>query len=195
MTDSTFLDCYAVLQLSPSADLETVERVYRLLAKRYHPDNADSGDADKFREVHSAYEILSDSERRAEFDRHYDAHRRTRSTVFDQSAAATGPSSDRRIFRGVLSLLFDQRRKNPVSGGLGSVDLERILGIPCEDLEFPTWYLKRKGWIEVLDSGQYAITVEGIDTIVSERGTFSEDRLIESGTSAATRGAEDAAAA
>jgi curved DNA-binding protein len=195
MTDSTFLDCYAVLQLSPSADLETVERVYRLLAKRYHPDNADSGDAEKFREVHSAYEILSDSERRAEFDRCYEANRRTRSSIFDQSTATAGQSSDRRIFRGVLSLLFDQRRKNPVAGGLGSVDLERLLGIPCEELEFPTWYLKRKGWIEVLDSGQFAITVDGIDTIVSEVGTFSEDRLIASGAVPTPHTPENAAAA
>jgi curved DNA-binding protein CbpA len=195
MTDSKFLDCYAVLQLSPSADLETIERVYRLLAKRYHPDNADSGDAEKFREVHSAYEILSDAERRTEFDRCYEANRRSESTVFAQKAATTGQSDDRRIFRSVLSLLFEQRRKNPVSGGLGSVDLERFLGVPCEELEFPTWYLKRKGWIEVLDSGQYAITVEGIDTIVSEGGTFSEDRMIASGIVSTARSAEEAAAA
>lgn len=195
MTDSKFLDCYAVLQLSPSADLETIERVYRLLAKRYHPDNADSGDAEKFREVHSAYEILSDAERREEFDRCYETRRRTESTVFAQSAASTGHTSDRRVFRSVLSALFEQRRKNPISGGLGSVDLERLLGIPNQELEFPTWYLKRKGWIEVLDSGQFAITVDGIDTIVSEGGTFAEDRLIGSGTGSNTRSAREAAAA
>ena len=195
MTDSKFLDCYAVLQLSPSADLETIERVYRLLAKRYHPDNADSGDAEKFREVHSAYEILSDAELREEFDRCYETRRRTESTVFAQSAASTGHTSDRRVFRSVLSVLFEQRRKNPISGGLGSVDLERLLGIPNQELEFPTWYLKRKGWIEVLDSGQFAITVDGIDTIVSEGGTFTEDRMIESGAGSTTQGATEAAAA
>ncbi|MCL7963937.1 MAG: DnaJ domain-containing protein [marine benthic group bacterium] len=195
MTDSKFLDCYAVLQLSPSADLETVERVYRLLAKRYHPDNADSGDAEKFRELHSAYEILADAGRRAEFDRCYAANKRSESTVFAQSAATTGQSDDRRVFRSVLSVLFEQRRKNPISGGLGSVDLERILGIPNQELEFPTWYLKRKGWIEVLDSGQFAITVDGIDTIVSEGGTFSEDRMIESGIGSTTPGSTEAAAA
>ncbi|MCL7992053.1 MAG: hypothetical protein M8840_13075, partial [marine benthic group bacterium] len=81
------------------------------------------------------------------------------------------------------------------SGGLGSVDLERILGIPNQELEFPTWYLKRKGWIEVLDSGQFAITVDGIDTIVSEGGTFSEDRMIESGIGSTTPGSKEAAAA
>ena len=55
-----FRDLYEDLQLSPNASAETVERVYRLLAKRYHPDNQDTGNAQKFSEVHAAYELLTD---------------------------------------------------------------------------------------------------------------------------------------
>ncbi len=39
-----FADYYEVLELSPAAETETIHRVYRLLAARYHPDNAQTGD-------------------------------------------------------------------------------------------------------------------------------------------------------
>jgi curved DNA-binding protein len=48
MEGEGFIDYYEILQLSQRADQETIERVYRLLAKRYHPDNKDTGDAQKF---------------------------------------------------------------------------------------------------------------------------------------------------
>ena len=41
-------DYYDVLQLSPKADPDTIHRVYRLLAQRYHPDNHETGDQDSF---------------------------------------------------------------------------------------------------------------------------------------------------
>jgi len=177
----SFVDHYEVLQLDPNADADTIERVYRLLAKRYHPDNADSGDEEAFRRVHDAYEVLIDPEARARYDVAYDDNRSLRWRIFQQSAAMGGQEEDRRIFRGVLSLLYAARRKDPRSGGLGSVDLERMLGVPREHLEFPTWYLKKKGWIEVLDSGQFAITVEGIDTIQAEHMAVPDDRLLREG--------------
>ena len=42
------IDYYELLQVNQNADLATIERVYRFLAKRYHPDNVDTGDAAKF---------------------------------------------------------------------------------------------------------------------------------------------------
>lgn len=190
MGDTNFVDYYEALQLDPNADADTVERVFRLLAKRYHPDNTDSGDEEAFRQVHDAYEVLIDPEARAKYDVAYDDHRSLRWKIFQQSAAMGGQEEDRRIFRGVLSLLYAARRKDPRSGGLGSVDLERMLGVPREHLEFPTWYLKKKGWIEVLDSGQYAITVDGIDTIQAEHMAVPDDRLLEEGTPDAPHGPE-----
>ena len=181
MSDNGFVDYYELLQLGQNADSETIERVYRLLAKRYHPDNTDSGDEHAFRLVHDAYEVLSDPEERAKYDVQYDDHRSLNWKIFEQRAAMGGQEEDRRIFRGVLSLLYAARRKNPRSGGLGSVDLERMLGVPREHLEFPNWYLKKKGWIEVLDSGQFAITVEGIDTIQAEYLSVPDDRLLQEG--------------
>ena len=49
MNKDTYVDFYEDLQVSSNADQETIERVYRLLAKRYHPDNLDCGNSEKFR--------------------------------------------------------------------------------------------------------------------------------------------------
>jgi hypothetical protein len=193
LNDTDFVDYYEVLQLGSNADADTIERVFRLLAKRYHPDNADSGDEDSFRQVHDAYKVLIDPEARAKYDVAYDDQKSLHWRIFQQSVAIGGQEEDRRIFRGVLSLLYAARRKDPRSGGLGSVDLERMLGVPREHLEFPTWYLKKKGWIEVLDSGQFAITVDGIDTIQAEHMAVPDDRLLEEGQTGPA-GATDAPA-
>ena len=134
MTERPFVDLYEVLQLSPNANAETVERVYRLLAKRYHPDNQTTGDASTFAQVHEAYEILADPHRRAEYDVHYDENRRLQWKIFDQASATDGREQDRRIFHGILSLLYVARRRDPHAGGLGAVNLERLLGITQQDL-------------------------------------------------------------
>jgi len=178
MADKPFVDYYEILQVGQNADLETVERVFRLLAKRYHPDNLESGDNERFREVHDAFEVLADPELRAEYDVQYDRNKTLQWSIFEQGSAIGGQEEDRRIFRGVLALLYAARRKNPRSGGLGAVDLERMLGVPREHLEFPNWYLKKKGWVEVLDSGQFAITVEGIDKVSSDDLSVPDNRLL-----------------
>ena len=61
-----FVDHYEALQLSPAATLEVIERVHRILAKRYHPDNQDSGDVRRFSEIQMVFETLSDPKRRAQ---------------------------------------------------------------------------------------------------------------------------------
>ena len=50
----TTTDYYELLQISPNAEPETIHRVYRLLAQRFHPDNKETGDARRFRTIHDA---------------------------------------------------------------------------------------------------------------------------------------------
>ena len=57
MPESPAIDYYEVLQLSPRADQDTIQRVFRHLAKRLHPDNAESGDAARFEQVMRAYRV------------------------------------------------------------------------------------------------------------------------------------------
>jgi curved DNA-binding protein len=48
------IDHYETLQISPNADVDTIQRVFRMLAQRFHPDNAETGNADRFRALHDA---------------------------------------------------------------------------------------------------------------------------------------------
>ena len=64
-------DYYEVLQVSANAEPDTIHRVYRLLAQRFHPDNQETGNSDRFHQVHEAYTVLSDPERRAKYDVSY----------------------------------------------------------------------------------------------------------------------------
>jgi hypothetical protein len=189
VTDRPFVDFYEVLQLSPNANSETVERVYRLLAKRYHPDNQATGDANVFAQVHEAYETLADPHKRTEYDVQYDENRRLQWKIFDQSTATDGREQDRRVFHGILSLLYVSRRRDPHAGGLGAVNLERLLGITQQDLEFALWYMRQRQWITVLDTGQYAITVEGVDKLGSKDLALPGDRLLPASTTPASASA------
>ena len=64
MDQNQQVDYYEVLQVSSNADAELIQRVFRLLARRYHPDNQRTGNATLFRRLHEAYTVLSDPEKR-----------------------------------------------------------------------------------------------------------------------------------
>ena len=174
-----FVDHYEVLQLSPRATSETIERVYRLLAKRYHPDNQETGNLERFAEVREAFEVLSNSDRRAAYDVKHDEMQAIQWKVFNQESAEEGRGEDRRIIHAILSILYVERRRDPLRGGLGMVFIERTLGVPEEHLKFPLWYMKQHGWIETLDTGQVAITIEGIDRLADKDLALREDRLLD----------------
>jgi curved DNA-binding protein len=177
-----FVDYYEVLQLSPRATADMIERVYRFLAKRYHPDNLSTGDSEKFGAVRDAYETLSDPERRAAYDVKYDEVQDVQWKLFDQKSAADGQEEDRRIIHAILSLLYIERRRNPERGGLGPIVLERTLGVPDVHLQFPLWYMKQRAWIEILPSGQWGITVAGIDKVAERPLAVRDDRLLPAST-------------
>lgn len=178
MTEKPWADHYETLQLSSSADPETVERVYRLLAKRFHPDNDVSGDPDRFSQVHEAYQVLSDPQARAAYDAKYESERARQWKIFEQESAESDRSDDQRVFHGILSLLYIARRRDPVRGGMAPLHLERTLGVAREHLDFPLWYLKKRNYVEVLETGLLAITVDGIDKLGSGELSLPADRLI-----------------
>jgi molecular chaperone DnaJ len=65
-------DYYEVLGVARDASLEDVKKAYRRLAKQHHPDKnpGDKEAEDKFKEACEAYEVLSDSDKRANYDRY-----------------------------------------------------------------------------------------------------------------------------
>jgi len=163
-------DYYAILQVSPQADGDTIERVFRHLAKRYHPDNGESGNPDRFNQVVEAFRVLSDPERRADYDLHHGEVQQARWRVFDQASATDGVRSDRQLRTGILSVLYTARRNDVNRPGLGIIDMEKLLGAPEEHMKFHLWYLKERGWIQRLDNGTLAITADGVDQVMNGGG-------------------------
>lgn len=170
MSEGNGHDWYDVLQVSPSADPETILRVFRHLAKRYHPDNADSGNPERFGLLLEAFRVLSDPEERARYDTRYERARERRWRIFDQATAADDVGGDRLVRAAILRLLYTSRRNDPDHPGLGAVHIENLLGCPETHLKFHLWYLKENGWIQRLDTGLIAITAAGVDRVLDEGG-------------------------
>ena len=63
-------DFYSILGVTRSSSAEEIQRAYRKLARTYHPDvNKDPAAEERFKEISEAYDVLSDPETRAKYDR------------------------------------------------------------------------------------------------------------------------------
>ena len=159
----SFVDYYELLRVSPGAELESIQRVHRSLAARYHPDNAETGDLERFLRVNEAFQVLSDPVKRGEFDAQYQSRKENPLPVFLTKEFAEGVDGEinRRI--GLLCLLYTQRRANQVTPALSVLEIEQMMSIPREHLVFTIWYLKAKRFIQQDDRSSMLITADGID--------------------------------
>src|SRR6201994_715174 len=164
------LDYYEFLQISPHADTETIHRVYRYLAARFHPDNPDTGDPEKFFLLKTAYDVLADPERRSEYDRDYETEsgpvHNTLSDSVDFMDQVQG-ELNRRL--AVLAVLYYRRRANPFDPRVSLAEIEKRMGFPRDYLDFTTWYLGKKGYILRADNSDFSLTAEGVDFIETQR--------------------------
>src|SRR5713226_6246377 len=161
--DETFVDYYEMLRVSPGAELESIQRVHRALAARYHPDNKETGNLERFLKVNEAFKVLSDPEKRKEFDASYKTKKENPLPVFLTKEFTEGVDGEinRRI--GLLCLLYTQRRINQVLPAMSVLEIEQAMYIPREHLQFTIWYLKSKRYIAQDDRSSLMITAEGID--------------------------------
>jgi len=124
-------DYYAVLGVDKKADGATIKKKYRQLARELHPDKT-KGDKkleDRFKEVSEAYDILSDDDKRAEYDQAREAFK---SGAFRQGANQYGGDfSD--LFNGgdIFSQIFGGRR-----GPRKGADLQSSVTISFRDAVF-----------------------------------------------------------
>ena len=177
---------YEFLQISPNAEPETVHRVYRFLAARFHPDNPHTGDLEKFQVLNDAYQVLADARTRARYDEarrvHEDNNPDPLSNSMDFMDDIEG-EMNRRL--AIVALLYMQRRNSPYDPGVSLMQVEERMGCPREYLEFTVWYLQKKGYITRSDNSSFSLTADGVDFVETQRARLPVlHKLLTTGTTA-----------
>ena len=172
-----FLDHYDTLQVSKNADSDTVQRVFRMLAQRYHPDNQDTGSEEHFRQIHEAYLVLIDPEERAKYDIRHATFRQERwKFVADGAPGDNDFGIEQHTRFVVLEILYSRRRTEPSHPALSQRDLIELIGRPREHLEFTLWYLGQRKLVARDDQSSLIITADGVD-FVEQNSQVKQNRL------------------
>ena len=172
------VDYYEVLQVSDTAEPETINRVYRIFAQRYHPDNRETGNEARFREITEAYQVLSSAEKRARYDATNQQRKKDRWRVVAAGAESENNFELEQVVRlTVLEALYTKRRLDPQNPGIFLVELEKMIGRPREHLEFTIWFLSQKKLINKDDARMY-LTADGAEYLEeSYRNNLQRKRL------------------
>ena len=178
MSNEQNQDLYEILEVSPNASRETIERMFRYLAQLYHPDREGTGDADRFNQIAKAYDTLKKPESRAAYDSRHKTNSDYLWSLVEEAGDNDNFYTDRMIQERVLSVLYTKRKRDPRDPGLGPLQLERLTGCPHEVLDFHLWYLKDKGWIMRMESGSVAITADGVDQSLRDHRHGKTQKLI-----------------
>ena len=157
-------DHYEILRLGNSADNDTIERVYRTLAKRFHPDNDKTGDAEIFLRIAEAHRILTNPNERIRYDTALNSGELIRFDLRSREFfAGLRGEQNRRL--AVLCMLYRKRIMDLDHPGLSMLDLETLSGFTREELGFALWYLKEKGLLNSGNHGGYSISADGVDFV------------------------------
>lgn len=181
MNSHAFIDYYHVLQVNPGCDGKILESAYHYLAKMYHPDRTGMADTTKFSEIVQAYKVLRNPDQRAEYDLLYSQYRGARFTAasseelgVEERAALSDADDHARI----LMYLYRKRRENAQDAGVVAYYLQDMLKCSDEHFEFHKWYLKEKGFVVLTEQGTLAITIQGIDHVISMSRTAKAEKLL-----------------
>lgn len=180
MEANSFVDYYKIMGLKPDVSLDELGRKFHRLAKRYHPDNPQTGNRERFDQLVEAHNMLKDSGKRAQYDILY---KQIVGSLQSYATEGNGNGSDTvgqdvDIQSRLLAVFYNRRRHSIREPGVPEIELERIFGCKIENLEFHLWYLKAKRWIERLENGMFSITVEGIDHVNAEHHRKSTTMLL-----------------
>ena len=186
MLHSIEVDHYETLQISPNADPEMIQRVYRLLAQRFHPDNQDTGDAVRFREISDAYHVLSNPEQRAQYDVAHHQYRKDRWRLVTAGTKIENTFHMQQAMRlTILEVLYTRRSVEPDKPSIFPVELAELVGVPREQLEFTMWFLLQKGLVKRTDTSDVAITVTGAEFLEQNHQAGLQQRRLKSAWGAA----------
>ena len=170
MASNGEVDYYEVLQVNDNAEPETINRVYRIFAQRYHPDNRDTGNEARFRQLTDAYHVLSNPEKRARYDATNQQRKKERWRVVAAGSESENNFELEQVVRlTVLEALYTKRRLDPENPGIFLLELEKMIGRPREHLEFTLWFLSQKKLINRDDARMY-LTADGAEYLEESYG-------------------------
>jgi hypothetical protein len=159
-------DHHILLRAGVAGDAEGLDRLYRSLAFRYHPDNRETGNSEIFLRIKEAYRILSPSQ----------AYRSDLGTA--KPAKTIGAQmglrelKDKRV--AVLELLFQKRVNDYRNAFVSPVELQSHTGMEADEVGFILWYLREKGAVTLSDnSPDHMITAAGVDILESAQSPAS----------------------
>jgi curved DNA-binding protein CbpA len=171
-----FQDHYIALGLEPKADSEAIQTAYSKLARMYHPDTPETGDAVKFEAINMAYEVLSDPALRIEFDKLKGIDRDAGNPVFSGAGFFDALKEVAMLRSAVLCILCDRRRVKPFRPTVSLRDLENMLQSSSDQLNFALWYLKQRSYVVNDDKSNLQVTADGMDYL--ERNPPSPDAIL-----------------
>jgi len=171
-------DHYQTLQVSRQADTDTIRRVFHILAQRYHPDNRETGNQEKFRQVVDAHAVLCDPEKRAAHDVFLAAEDKGRFKIFDSLQNTEGVQAEIRKREGILRLLYGKRLTDPHKPSMRAREFTEMLACPLEHLEFALWMLREQHLIIRADNNYFEITWQGVQAFEAEQGDYAKKALI-----------------
>ena len=177
-----FVDFYDILQVDPNCDSRVLEAAYHRLAKMYHPDHTGSADTAKFSTLSAAYKRLRNRNKRAKYDILYFQHfpdRVSKSRSEGEVNIEEGPAlDDAEAHARILAFLYKKRRENAQDAGVVGYYLQDMLQCSDEHFDFHKWYLKEKGFIVLTEQGTLAITIQGVDHVISMSRTAKAEKLL-----------------
>jgi len=158
-----FQDHYEVLGIEPASSSETIQAAYAKLAKKYHPNNTETGDKEKFESVNLAYEVLSDPLLRQEFDKVKGVNVEEGGPRFSGLEFFEALGREAVMRSALLCLLYDRRRTKPHTPSLSVRHVEGMIEATSEELASSLWYLKQRNLVRADDKSSLHITVDGMD--------------------------------
>ena len=149
-------DYYEILGVSRDADKEEVKRAYRRLARKYHPDvNKEPGAEERFKEINRAYEVLSEPETRARYDRFGEAG-------LGGAAGAAGFQDFGDSFADIFESFF-----SGFAGGMAGQQRRRSGPVRGDDLRLDL----RLDFREAVFGGEKEIRIKHLETCETCSGT------------------------
>lgn len=187
------LTLYQLLHVDRDAHTTIIRYAYRFLAAMYHPDNGETGDAEKFRIITDAWKTLSDDGKRAAYDMSLGQREQAEGVAPHRPQAKvnefgkdslpnipkTGISWNEIELRcAILQIMLAARKKKPREGGVSIKMIMDILGCDVIESEFALWYLREKKYIETGER-VFMITGAGVDYLVDQ---LSKTQILDGGT-------------